>query len=199
MKYYIILICLLARLNCFGQIAEIKFEDFIIKIENLKLFQQDRLLDRTYLADAEFSLEIGESVEGKIIKLENSSLTEITIEQAYETSITIMNEGPHCNLINWKHYKSDWTKLPFINEHGFISASYNESERSKFPKTTKEELIQAVKKACPGWDAVAQKVKTVGEYPSEVGICAYLIRVIGTDNLGKRVQRTLTFKVPMGC
>jgi len=36
---------------------------------------------------------------------------EIKLYQSFENSITIINEGPHCDLVKWKHYNSEWKEL----------------------------------------------------------------------------------------
>src|SRR5688572_31178406 len=61
-------------------------------------------------------LELGDSVEGAILELvsEPSNLASFSVQVQYETSVTIMNEGPHLDLVEWKHYTSEWRNIERI-------------------------------------------------------------------------------------
>ena len=86
---------------------------------------------------------------------------------AYQTSVSIQNEGPHCDLNNWKHYTSPFIKLAKISQNEFLTSSYEAKDFSKFPKISIEELKKVVKKECgEDWYKHVQKVKDVTEYPS---------------------------------
>lgn len=197
-KYiFVFLILLSAKLS--AQTAKVQFDNFTLEIESMELWEQSKLLDKTFLTDAEVDIELGETLEGTIIKVIDSKLTDLTIAMRFETSITIMNEGPHCDLINWKHHTSDWTQLERIESNSFKANSYSELDWEKFPSVTVDEIVKAVEKQCSGWGELARTIKSPNEYPSGVGVSRYFLRISGTDNSGKRVTRILTFNVPMGC
>ncbi len=54
-------------------------------------------------------LEPGESIENQIIVLHaNPNLSaEFRLEQRFETSMSFSDEGPHLDLLDWKHYRSE--------------------------------------------------------------------------------------------
>ena len=183
----------------FGQTAKVQFLNFNLEIEPLELWEQSKLLDRTFLADSEVDIELGESLEGSTIKVVNSQLSNINMEMRFETSITIMNEGPHCDLVNWKHYTSDWSELSSEGTNIFKAASYSTKDWERFPEVTVDEILEAVKQECSGWEEHARTIKSPNDYPSAVGVSRYFLRISGTDKTGKQVTRTLTFNVPMGC
>lgn len=185
--------------SMFGQTAKIQFQNFSLEIESLELWEQSKLLDITFLADSEVDIELGETLEGSTIKVLNSQLSNINIEMRYETSISIMNEGPHCDLIDWKHYTSDWSELSTEGTNFFKAASYSTQDWERFPEVTVDEILEAVKQECSGWEDHARTIKSPNDYPSAVGVSRYFLRISGTDKTGKQVTRTLTFNVPMGC
>ena len=45
-----------------------------------------------------------------------------------------MNEGPHCDLIDWKHFYSDWNKLQANSKGQFICDKYSVKDHEKFPE-----------------------------------------------------------------
>ncbi len=183
----------------FGQTAKVQFLNFTLEIEPLELWEQSKLLDRTFLAESEVDIEIGETLEGSTIKVTNAQLSNIKMEMQFETSITIMNEGPHCDLVNWKHYTSDWSKLSTAETNIFQAASYSTQDWERFPEVTVDEILAAVKQQCPGWEEHARTIKSPNDYPSSVGVSRYFLRITGTDKTGKLITRVLTFNVPMGC
>ncbi len=201
MKTYkpILLLLFLIATTSYGQTAKIQFQNFTLEIEEMELWEQSKILDRTFLTDAEVDIELGETLEATTIQVIRSKLTQIKIEMRFETSITIMNEGPHCDLIDWKHYTSDWTDLTSLGSNLFKAKSYSKQEWEKFPNVTVEEIVKVVEKQCSGWGDLARTIKSPNEYPSGVGVSRYFLRISGIDNSGKKITRILTFNVPMGC
>ena len=48
-----------------------------------------------FLRLAKFAADLGETLQGSIIRITSKKLDDIQIEQKVETSVTIMDEGPH--------------------------------------------------------------------------------------------------------
>lgn len=61
------------------------------------------------------SLDIGEILTSNQIIILESNYNVIKILERFENSLTIMNEGPHCDLIDWQHYTSKWFELKSSN------------------------------------------------------------------------------------
>lgn len=73
---------------------------------------------------------------------------EFKVEQRYETSLTLMNEGPHMDLLDWKHFISDWKEVESRNGLTFLSREVSSDE---FPVVTQAEIIEAVKVQSENW------------------------------------------------
>src|SRR5688572_20552919 len=59
-------------------------------------------------------VELGDTIFGQAIVLVPRNGTEqknFRIQAQYETSLTILNEGPHLDLLDWKHFRSEWSDL----------------------------------------------------------------------------------------
>ena len=69
---------------------------------------------------------------------------EFKIEQQFETSMTINDEGPHLDLLNWKHGLSPWQELSVIKPNIFRGKVITEKDGNRFPAFTKQELCEAV-------------------------------------------------------
>lgn len=182
-------------------ITNINFEELSISINRLVVFDEGKKLNQTQRDTVYLYSELGETIEGQTISISADLLADLTIEQCYETSVTIMGEGPHCDLINWKHYNSKW-KILKINKAGqFICDSYSEKESEKFPEIQISELKAKVKEQCGNefYNPIL-KIKVPTEYPSGVGISRYFLRLTGQrkDNRQK-VTKFVIFEVAMGC
>ena len=64
-----------------------------------------------------------------------------------------------------------------------------------------KELSEAAKVKCgQSWADLIKETKTPYDYPCDVGVSRFYVKVIGTDKLtGKRMERMITIRVPMGC
>ena len=147
-------------------------------------------------------LELGESIEGQEIVLHPrpGSSPEFMIEQQVETSLTVMAEGPHLDLRDWKHYYSPWRRLEPVGENRFRINPVGEAESAKFPSVSPAEIRAAVRRAGGvGWARMVRNVKGPNDYPSGVSVSKIRLRVSVREGGRWRVINTLDFLVPMGC
>lgn len=182
-------------------ITTIKFNELSISINRLIIYDEDKKIDQIQKDTVEIYAELGETIEGQLISISSDLLTGLTVEQRYETSVTIMNEGPHCDLTDWKHFYSDWKRLQTNTSGQFICDKYTEKEHEKFPKIIINDLKQEVKEQCgDNWFKLVENVKTPAQYPSGVGISRYYLKVSGQrkDN-GQTVTKLIIIETPMGC
>lgn len=182
-------------------ITTIKFDELSVSISRLIIYDEEMKMDQIQKDTVEIYPELGEIIEGQLISLSSDQLTGLTVEQRYETSVTIMNEGPYCALVDWKHFYSEWKQLQTNNSGQFICEKYTEKEHEKFPKISMDDLKQEVKDQCGDeWLELVEKIKTPTEYPSGVGISRYYFRVTGQrkDN-GQTVTKLIIIEPSMGC
>jgi len=182
-------------------ITTIKFNELSISINRLIIYDEDKRIEQIHKDTVEIYAEYGETIEGQLISISSEQLTALTVEQRYETSVTIMDEGPHCDLTDWKHFYSDWKRLQAINSRQFICNKYSEKDHKKFPKISIDDLKQRVKVQCGDeWLKLVEKVKTSTEYPSRVGISRYYLKVSGRNKEnGQTVTKLIIIETPLGC
>ncbi|MDI1255532.1 MAG: hypothetical protein PSV16_05480 [Flavobacterium sp.] len=183
-------------------ITTIKFKELSVAINRLVIYDEANKIDQIQKDSVEVYAEVGETIEGQLIAISSDELIGLTVEQRYETSVTIMNEGPHCDLTEWEHFYSDWKQLPANNNScEFICDKYTEKEYEKFPKIVMEALKQKVKLECgEEWYQLVKKINKPTEYPSGVSISRYYLRISGQrkDN-GQTVTKLIVVATPMGC
>jgi hypothetical protein len=182
-------------------ICLISFEEFSIQIPN---FHYESLPNTPNPIQADIfwiTAELGEVFEDRIIYINSDNVDDLLVEESYETSLTIMDEGPHCDLTEWEHYIDNWRPLYKNHLEEYPLYNYDEKESQKFPNVSIQQIQAAVEKHCGiEW---ANKIKTIHsptEYPAGVSISRYYIRISGIrkDN-GLPFQKTLVINSPMGC
>jgi hypothetical protein len=129
----------------------------------------------------------------------------VSVEYSYRKSVTISDDGPHLDLIDWKSYQSPLRVAKQI-EQGWILPEMN-NEKDKFPPFQKKELIQAVRRAtrtyspsdARRWMAIARTCSTANELPCIVTLSHVTVRIFVKLNGKKQEIETLEMDVPMGC
>lgn len=179
----------------------ISFNEFNISISRLVVFDEHRILNKVQKDTVYLFPELGETIEGQIIKIDNLNIEDIKIEQRYETSISIQNEGPHCDLTNWKHYTSPWKEITKLNNQSYQCLIYDHEDYQKFPEVSLADLKSHVKANYnKEWYDLISGISSIRDYPSSIGISRYFIRISGIDkDTQVLVTKILIFENPMGC
>lgn len=147
-------------------------------------------MNRPYIAD----LEPGDQVSSLSIM----SRGEFRILQQTQTSVTVMDEGPHIDLLEWEHGLSSWD---FLKSEGQKFIIKNQFEKMSFPKVKLEDLVRAVaKKAGKDWEKIAKKCKSVNDYPCAVAPSRYEFKIEEKIDNHYWIPRGVVVLIsPMGC
>jgi hypothetical protein len=156
-------------------------------------------------------LGLGDDVGGRVLRMRSPGGhgPDYRVQVQFETSAAIGGEGPHIDLLDWKHCRSAWRPAKPEGSNGFRLPMPLDDDHSCFPEATHAELRAALKQALdkfeldsanqqPWLDAIA-RVPRVGEYPSYVAISTVRVRIEQYDGRQWRVVTTIEFAVPMGC
>ena len=175
--------------------------------ELLEVWAGEGALPRSISKDLELGDETGGSVLRLLLAEADESRYRVSVQ--FETSMGIGDDGPHIDLLDWKHCRSDWRPAEPLADHGFRVPAPNEGDDSCFPDSTRGELREAVKRvmAQPGWDDrqrhrwidIAKQVKVVGEMPSYVASSTVRVRIARLDGRSWIPLTTIDFRLPLGC
>jgi hypothetical protein len=149
-------------------------------------------------------LDVPEYIDGQEISIVGGDkAAQFRILERYRTSMTVMGEGPHLDLSNWRHYDSEWITLDQLSQRKFRTLATEKMDASKFPSVTKSELLAAVRKhAYADWpEAVdlAKTCKSPHDEPCGVGVSSLYFRI--EKQVGDRWIKVGVVEVliPMGC
>lgn len=127
----------------------------------------------------------------------------------FETSMALGDEGPHLDLDDWKHCRSDWRPAERLDDETLRLPEPRASDQTCFPPTTREELREAVRRVVTTpdrdpewrtrWMTLASRVSRVGDAPSYVTISTVRVRIEAYDGHRWTLLTTLELLVPMGC
>ncbi len=155
------------------------------------------------------SLELGEEIEGGLLILRPAPgvTAGFEVEGSFETSLTVADEGPHLDLIDWKHYNSDWVSLTSTDGRRFRIATISEADRRRFPATSPAEIVAAVSKRLAGqeavtrerWVALARQCEGPNHGPCGIALSALRFRVYAKSPDGRRLLHVVEVAIPMGC
>lgn len=155
--------------------------------------------------------QVSFNIEERSIHLYSDSLKNISLSFKIESSISVMNEGPHCDLDEWYHGYTDWQMLRFdqyverptsVNYYIFeFQKAPWEYDPLPFPILDMRVIRSAVRNKCaPFWSDRLKGVKTPYDYPSGVLPSAFIYKVMGTNvRTGKKETYYLRIPQAMGC
>lgn len=149
-------------------------------------------------------LDLAESINGQAVSLnfpDNSA--QYRILQRYRTSMTVSAEGPHLDLVDWRHFDSPWIELKSIGPKRFRMLASDEMEETTFPPTTKSEIVTEVRRRMEKeWPEIVELVKSC-RGPND-GAC-----IVALSSIYIRIQKqvggswtdlgSVEFQIPMGC
>jgi len=155
-------------------------------------------------------LDVGDGVEGRVLRVRTAPDKGVSyrVQVQFETSVAISGEGPHIDLLDWKHCRSEWRPAQREGNNGFRLPTTRDGDQSCFPKATRAELRAALKQELgkygdpagqQWWLDAVDRVPRVGEPPSYVAISTVRVRIEQYDGRQWRVLTTIDFGVPMGC
>lgn len=179
---------------------EFRYHGLKMKLKNLNSTDEFKLHNFHDLDTVYVTVELGDSPEGKIISITNKNYKRIGIFQRHENSVTIMNEGPHCDLTEWEHFYSQWRPIQALSKSKFKTLTYSESEGQLFMDIDIDDLKNTVRNKCgEEWSNDVVDIKTVNDYPASVGISRIFLKILMTDNNDKVIEKIIVFEIPMGC
>lgn len=184
-----------ASLNIQSEKITITYPSISLKINDISIMDSNHSSADTVILHP----DLGSNIEEKTITINHTTLENVTITQHYETSMAIYDEGPHCDLINWKHYYSTPKPLTSSKNNTFKTHEYSEKERELFPAYTIDELKKEAKKECGD---MYNLIKNSKDPKSNVGIgiSRYFLTITGTyKNSDKKFIKVIAFVNPMGC
>ena len=173
----------------FGTVS-LEFDDTFIRYYGAKEIKSDTIYLEMNL-DSDFF-----KVPFRIIQ---SGFDTVKVYQQFNSSVTINYEGPHCDMINWKKFKSEWIEIPYKtskNNHKTLERSASQGTEINF---SKEELDQAIIEHCSEeWFNLVKNIPRITDYPIDISIYEILFKMI-VSNENQSLEKVIVIDVPMGC
>lgn len=151
---------------------------------------------------AESTIEVGVEFASDrfvLVVLMADRATKVKVEQRHETSLTVQDEGPHLDLVDWKHHVSDWVELPGEVGGAFRSLPISAEDSSRFPRVEMSSVLPEIGRRDPRWLDVVKGAKSIREYPFSVGVTEISFRILA--RLGGKWEpvHVVRLRLPMGC
>jgi hypothetical protein len=155
----------------------------------------------------QLDLEPGGTVERLALKRAPSARGPFKVEQQTETSMAIGDEGPHMDLTNWKHHRSDWKELKASGADVFVAIPATAKD---FPNASGSEIVEAVRAESKAWAAkgndagtrwidLAKKCKGPNGDPCYVAPSKTTFRISVNEDGRWREIYTIELLLTLGC
>ena len=185
-----------------------QFDLITLQVARAELEVCGEALHKTTSDTLVLDLDLGSSPSGHdyLIRELDSSVAKIDLYQRYETSMSISKEGPHLDLLDWKHHVSEWELLE-LEENEAMTPRFIPEEYTQFPEVKVREIVKEVKRIEKEvwktddrhWSKLAKTIPVPGEYPSSVTISKVYLKMVITLTNGETVVRNIEYNIPMGC
>lgn len=181
--------------------VHINFDEFKVTFEDLHIISTQAVKDILLKDSIAYDIELGYSPEDKLITIKPTvNYKKIEVFQSYQTSISIMNEGPHCDLLDGQHYSSDWEVLRPISNNTYRSCSYSETDWRAFDPIDLNELKAQVLEHCgPTYAMLIDTIKSVNEGPVAVSISTIYFKIVITESNNDKIEKIIALNIPIGC
>lgn len=156
----------------------------------------------------EIELEPGNEPYGAAFAISNGGGNEYRVSVQFETSLAVGAEGPHIDLLDFKHCLSEWVPARTRNGRSFGLPIPTDAQRDCVPQATMPEVRKALRAqmikmgmqdSVDEWLGFIRDVKRAGDEPMYAGISRVFVRVEAKRNGEWKAQGTVVFLVPMGC
>lgn len=179
-------------------IVSLDFDDFTLIMPDIEIYRNDSIPGKDTI---EISPELGYGLDSQIVMVElKPNIKSIEVFESYKTVLSIMDEGPHLDLYDWKGYESNWTSLKTIKDKVFMMRLISEKEAARFPDFTKEKLVEVAESVEKGWGNTLTK-PSYGTWKDHywIGVGIRRLKFVLTDSEGKSITKYLVAYIPMGC
>jgi len=153
---------------------------------------------------ATIDLDLGEHIYGQEVTLHfPDSSASYRILERYRNSMTISAEGPHLDLVDWRHFDSSWTPLKSQGASRFRTLESEQIDSAAFPKTTGAEIIKEVRRRVgKDWPRIIELAETCNgpdDNTCIVTISSIYLRI--QKQVGDRWSDVgmVEIRIPMGC
>ena len=145
-------------------------------------------------------LDLGENLSNKTVRIAAKDGANFKVQIQLETSLTIMDEGPHLDLINWKHCTTEWREVEKISGSEFILPVLEKINVDCFPNVTAAEIrAEALKLGGERWANLIKQDASINDYPLSTALSLVRIKIEEKISGEWQTITVLHFSIPMGC
>lgn len=132
-----------------------------------------------------------------------AELDNVALKYQFETSISIINDGTHCDLYGWNIGFSEWIDISHrIEEDGYFRCYWQTSvDSSYYPKMDLEEIKSYMKEHCDSSRyELIKDFDSINSFNITVEASTYNFKVSGNDPVTKeKIEKTFNLQIVMGC
>lgn len=151
-------------------------------------------------SDPRAFLELGDTISSANMQITAQQSDQLRVSVQLETSMSIQDEGPHLDLISWKHCTTSWFMIKNLGNHKFKLPNFDNINLDCFPKVNASEIKNEVlKQGGEHWLSVIENNISVDFMPISIDLSLVRIKMEQLINSKWVVVTVLNIDIPLGC
>ncbi len=181
---------------------KVGFEPFTVFIEELDKHVDEKKVESDEDTRA-FSVRLGETPENRYLMVKHhQEYRTIEVFQRHRNSVVLSNEGPHCDLVDYKHFNSSWKPLKMFSGPNNIykTITFSPEDSQRFVEVDMSDLKGHVSEFCgEEWAELIKDIDSLRDPNIGIELSQIHIRIVMTDIDGYKTEKIIIFEIPMGC
>lgn len=176
----------------------VDFQDFKLRFYNTHIFERNEIVVKTDTLKYEMDME--NELFGVPFQVRQSGYDTVKVYQKFENAMAVHWEGPHCDMVDWKTFKTPWMEINYEQTAAENKTlGWDAADRFEAPQFTKQELDQAIQEHCTSdWYDLVKNIPNVSQYPASIFPYRALFKIV-LSNAEKTVTKYVDVEIPMGC
>lgn len=144
-------------------------------------------------------IELGDNLSLALLSIQSED-GPYRVSAQVEISATLNNEGPHLDLLDWKHCVTPWTPLNRTAGGDFALPDLNAVDPGCFPEYSQEEArAEVLREGGEDWLMVFDLLQDQGAMPLDVSLSELRLRIERRQDGEWTPFTLLALRIPMGC
>lgn len=141
----------------------------------------------------------GEMLLNKSFAINADAAKTLSVEQQYQTTLSIITTGDNIDLTKLNSYVSPWTKIDINASNRYDKRAYTMDEIRRYPATSIQDVLDYIflqtrtTQSEFDWNKYLKQAKTIQDFPFEIRISKITLRFKGEYINGQPFEKYIVF------
>lgn len=184
----------------FSSLLQAKVQKIEIEPQEIRPDQPVVIIEGAVKEKTMIAVDLSTSISEAVLKISADKGDLFRVNTQLEVSLGVQDEGPHLDLVDWKHCYINIPETQSISAHSFKLANLDEVVVDCFPEVSIAEIKQAIPaEAREEWLPIFDRTFFSREMNIATGISAVQLQIEQQVDSEWQVVHTLVINIPLGC